>query len=73
MWSRETGSAFCQVIGRPDFIGLPNAGEATKKGMIDEIRKIRLTKTRDEWFQEIAASGASVAPCLEIPEVMEDP
>ncbi|MSQ14689.1 MAG: CoA transferase [Dehalococcoidia bacterium] len=64
---------FCQVIGRPDFLQLPNADEATKKGMVDEIRKIMLAKTRNEWFQEIAASGASVAPCLEIAEVMEDP
>ena len=64
---------FCAVIGRMDFVGLPGSDEATKQRMVAEIREIMLTKTRDEWFREIAASGASVAPCLEIGEVMEHP
>jgi crotonobetainyl-CoA:carnitine CoA-transferase CaiB-like acyl-CoA transferase len=32
-----------------------------------------LTRTRDEWFVAITATGGSAAPCLEASEVIEDP
>lgn len=67
-WAR-----FCKVIGREDFVGLPQEEYETRQKKIAETREIMLTKTRDEWFEELAAVGASVAPCKEIPEVFEDP
>ncbi len=63
---------FCQVIGRPDLLGLPQAEGAEKELMLAELRSTMLTRTRDEWFYAITAAGASAGPCLEMAEVLED-
>jgi crotonobetainyl-CoA:carnitine CoA-transferase CaiB-like acyl-CoA transferase len=67
-WSR-----FCTALGRQDLLELPRADAATRARMIEDLRAVMLTRTRDEWFQEIAATGATVAPCLELEEVIDDP
>ncbi len=64
---------FCKVVGRPDFADLPDADSPSYKGMVAELSKIMLTKTRDEWFYEITAAGASAGQCMELEEVLDDP
>jgi crotonobetainyl-CoA:carnitine CoA-transferase CaiB-like acyl-CoA transferase len=67
-WAR-----FCEVIGRPDFATYPEQDAATRERWGDDIRKIMRTRTRDEWFRVITATGASAAPCLDLTEVIADP
>ncbi len=63
---------FCRAIGKEEFI--PWQHDADKKEMIIEtIRKIILTKTRDEWVALLTEAGTQVAPVYSIDEALHDP
>jgi crotonobetainyl-CoA:carnitine CoA-transferase CaiB-like acyl-CoA transferase len=62
---------FCQAVGRDDFLALPQNDPAAREKISRELREVMLTRTRDEWFEIIGASGATVAGCMEIDEVVE--
>ena len=62
---------FCDVIGRPDFKDIPivlKANDPRVPPMVEEVQRIFLTKTRDEWFAILKAAGTSVAPVNEVGE-----
>ncbi len=67
-WAR-----FCEAVGLPGLLGLPKADPQTRERMIEELRATMLTKTRDEWFDVISKSGATVAACKELEELPDDP
>jgi len=63
---------FCRTIGKEEFI--PYQHDADKKEMIIEtVRRIILTKTRDEWAALLAEAGTQVAPVYNIDEALQDP
>jgi crotonobetainyl-CoA:carnitine CoA-transferase CaiB-like acyl-CoA transferase len=63
---------FCRAIGKEEFI--PYQHDADKKEMIIEtVRRIILTKTRDEWAALLAEAGTQVAPVYNIDEALQDP
>jgi len=63
---------FCQAIGKEEFI--PYQHDADKKEMIIEtIRRIIETKTRDEWATLLHDAGTMVAPVYSIDEALQDP
>lgn len=63
---------FCRAIGKEEFT--PYQHDADKKGVIIEtIRKIILTKTRDEWVRLLTEAGTQVAPVYSIDEALCDP
>ena len=65
-------SNFCRAIGKEEFI--PYQHDTGKKEMIIEtIRQIILTKTRDEWVTLLTEAGTQVAPVYNIDEALQDP
>ena len=63
---------FCQAIGKEEFI--PYQHDADKKEMIIEtIRRIIETKTRDECATLLHDAGTMVAPVYSIDEALQDP
>lgn len=65
-------SNFCHAIGKEEFI--PYQHDTDKKEMIIEtIRQIILTKTRDEWVTLLTEAGTQVAPVYNIDEALQDP
>jgi alpha-methylacyl-CoA racemase len=65
-------AAFCQAIGRPDFIPggvLPPDVQQVKQ----EVRQIIKNKTRDEWSAIFKEWDACVEPVLTLSEAMNDP
>jgi crotonobetainyl-CoA:carnitine CoA-transferase CaiB-like acyl-CoA transferase len=65
-------AAFCQAIGRPDWIAgtvLPPNVPQVKK----EVREIIKTKTRDEWMNCFQQWDACVEPVLTLQEAFNDP
>jgi crotonobetainyl-CoA:carnitine CoA-transferase CaiB-like acyl-CoA transferase len=63
---------FCEAIGKEEFI--PYQHDADKKEMIIEaIRRIIETKTRDEWATLLHDAGTMVAPVYSIDEALQDP
>jgi crotonobetainyl-CoA:carnitine CoA-transferase CaiB-like acyl-CoA transferase len=65
-------SNFCRAIGKEEFI--PYQHDADKKEMLMEtIRRIILTKTRDEWVVLLNDAETMAAPVYNIDEALQDP
>jgi crotonobetainyl-CoA:carnitine CoA-transferase CaiB-like acyl-CoA transferase len=63
---------FCRAIDKEEFI--PYQHDTGKKEMmIETIRQIILTKTRDEWVVLLTEAGTQVAPVYNIDEALRDP
>jgi len=62
----------CRAIGREDFA--PHQFDSNKKDEIyAELRKIFLTRTRDEWFDSLTQADVPVGKVLELDELFSDP
>ncbi|MBN1381036.1 MAG: CoA transferase [Deltaproteobacteria bacterium] len=64
---------FCKAVGREDFIPFKNAKGEKGEVMTSEIKRILLTKTRDEWVDILTRADTAIAPVLEAGEVLNDP
>jgi len=67
---------FCNGIGRPDFVPLHRRAlenPAEYEEMVREIKAIMLTKTRDEWFEQLSKAECCIAPVLELGELYDHP
>jgi crotonobetainyl-CoA:carnitine CoA-transferase CaiB-like acyl-CoA transferase len=67
-WTR-----FCQAVGLPEIEPLPTLSGPERELMIERLRAVMLTKTRDEWFEIISRSGATVGAVKELDELADDP
>ena len=63
----------CKAIGREDLIPHEFAAGAKKDEVMADLRRIFLTKTRDEWFDMLAKEDVPVGKVLDIDEVFKDP
>ena len=70
----------CKAIGREDYMPHKWSMEMTFQGpepKFDEIRagleKVFLTKTRDEWFDQLAAADVPVGKVYSLDETFRDP
>jgi len=63
---------FCRAVGREDFIAV-QWDPAKKDEMFVELRRLFLTKTRDEWFDILSAADVPVGKVLELDELFSDP
>lgn len=63
---------FCRTIGKEEFIPYQHDGDK-KEMIIEAVRQIILTKTRDEWAALLAEAGTQVAPVYNIEEALQDP
>ncbi|HEY5724251.1 MAG TPA: CaiB/BaiF CoA-transferase family protein [Allosphingosinicella sp.] len=66
-WAR-----FCEAVGRPDFIPLQHQTERHPE-MERELRLLFATKTRDQWFELLAAADTQAMPVLSIAEALNHP
>lgn len=65
--------AFCETIGKPDFIEKLNAPIDEQYRMKHEIQSIIFTKNLDEWMELFKNVEACVSPVLDFSEVVEHP
>ena len=63
---------FCRAIDKEEFIPFQH-DEGKKEMIIETIRQIVLTKTRDEWVALLTEAGTQVAPVYNIDEALRDP
>jgi len=63
----------CKALGREDFIEHQWATGEKREEIFSTFRKIFKTKTRDEWFKELAEADVCVAPVYSLDEVFRDP
>jgi alpha-methylacyl-CoA racemase len=67
-WNR-----FCERIGRPDLAPLQavQGGEQTR--VLEEVRAVMRTRTRDEWLAAFADTDACLTPVTTLQEALSDP
>ena len=63
----------CRAMGREDLVPHEFATGPKKDEVMDELREIFLTRTRDEWFEILIKADTCVGKVLDISEVFEDP
>ena len=59
-------------MGKEEFIPYQHDGDK-KEMIIEAVRQIILTKTRDEWASLLSEAGTQVAPVYNIDEALQDP
>lgn len=64
--------AFCETVGRPDFIPLQNDIEK-RPAIRAALEEIFASKDRAEWLEILGAAGTQFAPVYEVAEALEDP
>ena len=63
----------CRALGRDDLIPHEFAPSPKKEEVMTDLKKIFLTKTRDEWFDILAKADVPAGKVLELDEVFKDP
>jgi len=63
----------CQAIGRPDLIAFHNPPQRKKAWVIKEMKKVFLTRTRDQWWKLLKEKDTCVAPVYYVNETFKDP
>jgi crotonobetainyl-CoA:carnitine CoA-transferase CaiB-like acyl-CoA transferase len=63
----------CRALGRDDLTPHEFAPSPKKEEMLNDLKKIFLTKTRDEWFDLLTKADVPVGKILDVGEVFTDP
>jgi crotonobetainyl-CoA:carnitine CoA-transferase CaiB-like acyl-CoA transferase len=63
----------CRALGREDLVPHEFAPSPKKEEMLEDLKKIFLTKTRDEWFDLLTKADVPVGKVLGVDEVFTDP
>ena len=63
----------CRVLGREDLAPHEFDLSPKKEEMLGDLKKIFLTKTRDEWFDLLIKADVPVGKVLDVDEVFKDP
>jgi crotonobetainyl-CoA:carnitine CoA-transferase CaiB-like acyl-CoA transferase len=64
---------FCTRLGRPDFIPLQHATGAPQDRLLDEVRAILASRTREEWVRLFEGTEACLVPVNSVAEALADP
>ncbi len=66
--------AFCEALGKPEWLNLNKDGEAMRdEGFIEKVRELFLTKSRDEWLEFFKEHDICLSPVYTFEEVARDP
>lgn len=63
----------CIAIGREDLADAQQPTGKEKKEISEILKKVILTKTRDEWFELSKQTDICISPVYELDEIMADP
>jgi len=63
----------CTAIGREDLADAQQRTGKEKKDITENLKKVILTKTRDEWFELSKQTDICISPVYELDEIMADP
>lgn len=64
---------FCKTIEREDLVAKQYAPSPQKEQVFEELRRIFVMKTRDEWFDFLTEADVPVGKVLGIDEAFSDP
>ena len=64
---------FCERIDRPDLASLQQAGEPERARVLNEVRAVLRTRTRDEWLDRFATDDLCLTVVKRPEEAIADP
>ena len=64
---------FCGAIGRSDLIGRHATEVADQVSLVQELRQVFRSRTRDEWLSVLTGADACVTPVNSAAEALSDP
>jgi crotonobetainyl-CoA:carnitine CoA-transferase CaiB-like acyl-CoA transferase len=65
--------AFCARLGRPDLVPLQHATGAAQDRLLDEVRAILASRTREDWLRLFEGTEACLVPVNSVEEALRDP
>ncbi|HEY1912364.1 MAG TPA: CaiB/BaiF CoA-transferase family protein [Vicinamibacterales bacterium] len=66
-------AGFCEGIGRTDLIASHHTSADVQMQVVDEVRRVMRTRTRDEWLARFMGSDVCLTAIHEPDEVARDP
>ena len=66
-------AAFCQAVGRPDLTARHLSGEADQRALLDEVRALFASRTREEWLDSLRGHDVCFTPVNRPAEALRDP
>jgi crotonobetainyl-CoA:carnitine CoA-transferase CaiB-like acyl-CoA transferase len=66
-------TAFCEAVGRPDLIPRHATDEDDQSRLIEEVRSLFASRTRDEWMALLTGFDVCATPVNSPHEALEDP
>jgi alpha-methylacyl-CoA racemase len=64
---------FCEAVGRPDLSARHQTDEGDQQDLLDEVRAIFRTRTRDEWLAFFEGRDVCLSPVNQPAEAFNDP
>ena len=64
---------FCNLLDRPQYIPLGRGSGPEYDAMVEDVRAIFLTKTREEWLPMLWEAETCAAPVNSIADALQDP
>jgi crotonobetainyl-CoA:carnitine CoA-transferase CaiB-like acyl-CoA transferase len=72
-WEKKYWENFCRAVNREDLAREQHAPPPRQDEIIDEVRSIFMTKTRDEWLEALDPREICFAPVNSLEEALEHP
>lgn len=69
----QSWQALCQALGREDFIDQQWATGEKMDDVISFLKESFLTKTRDDWCEQLRELDVEIGPVNSLPEALSDP
>jgi crotonobetainyl-CoA:carnitine CoA-transferase CaiB-like acyl-CoA transferase len=66
-------AVFCETVGRPEWRERQTSGPEDQGALLEDVRALFLTRTRDEWLALFAGRAACLSPVKSASEVLADP
>jgi alpha-methylacyl-CoA racemase len=64
---------FCERIGRPDLAPLHDVPGSQQAHVLETVRRLMRTRTRDEWLEVFADLDVCLTPIYSLDEALHDP
>ncbi len=66
-------AAFCQAVGRPDLAARHLSDEADQRALLDDVRALFASMTRDEWLDRLRGHDVCFTPVNRPADALRDP
>jgi crotonobetainyl-CoA:carnitine CoA-transferase CaiB-like acyl-CoA transferase len=64
---------FCDAVGHPEWKARQNSGEADQGALLEDVRNLFLTRSREDWLQLFSGQAACLSSVNSPAEALADP